>query len=278
MSLMEYLEPRLQKENAPGNGPYYSLDAKGVRVAAEYLRCTLTGAMVACLANDVWPLRFCRNRGLFSSAEQATLLKSHAAQIGCGGLGGPTAILLARLGLGSLTLCDPDTFTESNLNRQRLCREDRLGINKALAAQDEVRRIASHVTVKAVPESATRDNIVSLLSGVDVVVDGLDNHESRRLVLQATREAGIPYVYGAIAGQEGFACLEDAYSGPILDTILEGRQGDMAEQRLGTPTLTPTATAVMQCLLAIRALLGKPSNSSLWHLDLSVPEIENLLF
>ena len=276
MPLMEYLEPRLQKETAPGNGPYYSVDAKGVRAAAEYLRCTLTGAMVACLANDVWPLRFCRNRGLFSANEQAKLLKSHAAQIGCGGLGGPTTILLARLGLGSLTICDPDTFTESNLNRQLLCREDRLGINKALAAQDEVRRIASHVTVRAVPEGATPENITSLLSDVDVVVDGLDNLESRRLVLRAAREAGIPYVYGAIAGQEGFACLEDAHSGPILDAILEGQHGNMAEQRLGTPTLTPTATAVMECLLAIRALLGKPSSSSLWHLDLSVPEIQSL--
>ncbi len=279
MPLMPFLQPRLREEHAPGDGPYHSVDAKGVRLAADFLGSSLTGAMVACLENNVWPLRFCRNRGLFRPAEQARLLQSHVAQIGCGGLGGLTISLLARLGLGRLTVCDPDSFCESNLNRQLLCREDRLGMNKALAAEEEVRLIASHMRVRAVPEAATQKNIASVLSGVDVVVDGLDNVESRRVVLQATREAGIPYVYAAVAGQEGFVCLEDAATGPILDAVLDARQQNpMAEQRLGVPTLTPAAAAVMQCLLAVRALLGAPSDSSLWHLDLSVPEMERLLF
>ncbi|MDL2207903.1 ThiF family adenylyltransferase [Desulfovibrio sp. OttesenSCG-928-M16] len=275
---MQHLEPSLREESFPGDGPYLCLDAQGVKAAAEYLGCSPTGAMVACLEKNIWPLRFCRNRGLFSAAEQARLLTSHAAQIGCGGLGGSTATLLVRLGLGGLTLCDPDSFSESNLNRQSLCREDSLGINKAIAARTEVGRIASHVTVRVFPVAAMQENIGSILSGADVVLDGLDNLESRGIVLRAARKAGIPYVYGAIAGQEGFACLEDASSGPVLDAVLDvpPDHSPLAEQFLGVPTLTPMATAVIQCLLAVKCLLGKPSDARLWHMDLATPEIEGL--
>ena len=287
MSLMEYLKPRLRVESSPGDGPYHSLDAEGIRLAADFLGTSLTGAMAACLEQGIWPLRFCRNRGLFSAEEQARLLQSHVLHAGCGGLGGAAIILLARLGIGRMTLCDPDVFCESNLNRQSLCREDRLGMNKAIAGKEELRCIASHIQVRAVPEALTQENIAPLLYGVGGVVDGLDTLEARRVVLQGARKAGVPYVYGALAGQEGFACLEDADTGPILDTVLSTPpRGSLAEHRLGTPTLTPTATAVMQCLLAVRAILGTPSgrtdglparrSSPLWYLDLSVAAVEKL--
>jgi len=277
--LKQQLAPFLREETKPGNGNYYSIGLEGVRAAAAFLNCDAAAAMVFCLQHNIWPLRFCRNRGLFTALKQAALLQSHVAVIGCGGLGGITITLLARLGIGALTLCDPDVFEESNLNRQVLCREDRLGMNKASAARDELALIASHVKVRAMPVAATADNMPEILQGVDLVIDCLDKIETRRMVALAARRAGIPFVHGAIAGQEGFVMLD---CGPVHlfdQAYATRREGDAtAEQRLGVPTLTPAATGILQCELAVRFLpgQGQTTQSCAWHLDLSVPEIEPL--
>ncbi len=270
----------------PGPEPFDCISLAGTNALAGLLGVPPRQAMIFCLERKVWPLRFKGNRGALSAADQATLLRSHAAVIGCGGLGGHVILMLARLGVGALTLCDNDVFEESNLNRQILCREDRLGMNKAAAAKQELALTAAHASVRTFECEADADTLPDMLAGASLAIDCLDNLKTRRLVEEAAHNAGLSFIHGAIAGYEGFALTSRPAPGqaPAL-ARLYGEAGfnktEGAEVKAGVPTPTPAATAVLQVMLALRELLGPPGGQSdgiaLQHLDLSVPSLDILL-
>ena len=91
------------------------------------------------------PERFYRNAGVLNSREMARLLESRVFIAGCSVLGGHVAVLLARLGIGALRLCDPDVFEESHLNRQCFCTEQTLSRPKVLACRDGLLGMASYM-------------------------------------------------------------------------------------------------------------------------------------
>lgn len=294
--LPSQLNPYLSTCEYPGTGPYQAISLAGIHGAAALWRVSTREAMARCLDAGVWPLRFKANRGLLSAGEQATLLRRHAAVIGCGGLGGYLITLLARMGVGACTVCDGDCFDESNLNRQLLCREDRLGVNKALAAKAELALVASHVAVTAVMESATAANLPDILAPAHVAVDCLDSVAVRLVLERAAEAAGIPYIHGSLAGLEGFALaarpgdrpMTRLYGAEILSEPGMSAPMQGAEKRAGTPTPIPAAVAALQTVLTVRALLAEAkgdvvagsfseSASALWHLDLAVPSLEVLL-
>lgn len=273
------LAPFCQPQAGPGPDPFQAVSMAGIRTAAGRLGITLTQTMALCLKHGVWPLRFARNRGVLTAAEQRDLLESRAAIIGCGGLGGHVATLLARAGVGAFTLCDCDVFDESNLNRQLLCTEATLGRNKAEVAREELARIASHADARVFPVRAEPGNLPSILHGAALVMDCLDSLETRRHVARAADAAGIPFIHGAVAGEEGFAMAvlpgEKSLEALYHDAPQPGENG--AESRLGVPTVTPAATAALQASLAVQALTGKnPGTAYLQHLDLAVPMLERL--
>lgn len=256
---------------------YRTITLEGVRLLAEAMGVPSARAMSLCLGQEIWPLRFARNRGAFTSDGQRALLDSTVAVVGCGGLGGHVATLLARAGIGSLILCDGDTFSESNLNRQLLCRESGLGRNKAEVAAAEVSSIASHVSVKTCPVNITPENAVGILSGADLIMDCLDSVQARLLVGDVARNLNIPVVYAAIAGDEGFVSLvrpgEDTLRAVYGADAAPGTK--QAEAVTGVPTVTPAATAALQTALALNYLSGRDlPPSTLYHLDLLAPFLE----
>lgn len=279
--LEKLLAPFCATQSGPGFGSFPAVTLEGTRVLAGHLAIPLRVAMMTCLEHGIWPVRFARNRGVFRAADQRKLLASHAAVIGCGGLGGHVATLLARAGIGVLTLCDPDAFDESNLNRQLLCTEQNLGQNKALVAQSAVSAMASHIHITACTAAACPDNLPEILSGATIVMDCLDSLEARRHLAAAATVAKIPMVYATVAGDEGFTMLGHP-GGTGLQRLCapeETEKKRTAEALLGVPTMTPAATASIQTSLAIHYLLEKqPENSLLLHLDLAVPRIEGLSF
>ncbi len=277
------LAPHLTPLTAPGLGSYHAISQAGLRCVAANLCCSMRSAMLYCLAHEVWPLRFKGNRGVLTAAQQRRLLESHALIVGCGGLGGGVITLLARIGLGALTLCDKDSFDESNLNRQLLCREDRIGKNKALAAQEELQLIASHITVTTYPHAASAANLPDLVKEVQIAVDCLDCIPTRRLLEEAAHQQGIPFIHGSLAGWEGFAmacrpgfsAMQAIYGVALPSSISSAIP---AEKRMGVPTLTPTATAVLQAQLVLKELLGLGDDTPfLLHLDIMEPTLESLL-
>ena len=136
--------------------------------------------------------RYERNIPALSEGECEILLGKRVLVVGCGGLGGHLIDMLARIGAGALRVADGDVFEPSNLNRQLLSEVPLLGVSKARAAAERIRRVNPEVSVEAVESFLTEENAQSLIASCDAVLDGLDNIESRRILAQACGRAGIP--------------------------------------------------------------------------------------
>ncbi|MEW6262908.1 MAG: HesA/MoeB/ThiF family protein [Thermodesulfobacteriota bacterium] len=272
------LKPHLILNAKPNQPEFYSVKEAALFELARERGLTLARIMIECLEQDLWPERFRPNRGAFSAQDQARLLKSTAAVIGAGGLGGAVCLLLARMGVGCLIVCDFDVFDESNLNRQHLAKLERLGLNKALAAVEEIGRINPAVEVRAFPVKVEEDNVREVLAPAQVVIDCLDNMPSRYLAMKAARSLNLPFIHGAVAGLEGLI-LTSYPEDPGLDGLYGPKpaaKDDSAESFLGVPTVTPHLIAGLQAVEAVFLLLGRPSlaRRRLVHLDLSQPSLD----
>lgn len=139
---------------------------------------------------------FARNLGVFTPAQQERVRSLTVAIAGCGGLGGPCAVHLARMGVGELRLADPEAFEPSNINRQWGAYLDTIGVNKALATAAEVARISPYTRTQVFDEGVTADNVARFLDGVDAVVDGTEffAFDAQALLHAAARARGL-WVY-----------------------------------------------------------------------------------
>lgn len=204
------------------------------------------------------PERYWRNQGTIGVSGQLRLLQTKVAVVGAGGLGGHVIELLARQGIGFITVIDGDCFVSHNLNRQLLATGKTLGMNKAAAAADRVAEINLDVCVTVHACRLTEVNATELLTGMDVIIDALDNFSSRRLLYQRAQELRIPLIHAAIAG----------FTGQVT-TILPGdfaavtlfEQTELLEQgvevSLGNPAATPAFAAAMQVQEAVKLITGK---------------------
>jgi len=156
---------------------------------------------------------------------QEKIRASKALVVGCGALGSVLAEMMARAGVGSLTLVDRDYVEESNLQRQSLFDEGDAarGLPKAVAAEAKLRRINSDVAVQGNVADLSPDNIDLLIKGADLVLDGTDNFEARFLLNDVCVREGIPWVYGACVGSYGLALLVRPRISPCLRCVLEDR-------------------------------------------------------
>ncbi|QND81115.1 molybdopterin-synthase adenylyltransferase MoeB [Pseudoxanthomonas mexicana] len=141
---------------------------------------------------------------------QRRLEGSRVLMIGAGGLGSPAAFYLAAAGVGHLRIADDDVVDRSNLQRQILHTEARVGEPKVASAQATLGALNPWTHVEAVQVRVNSDNIERLLDGVDVVLDGADNFPVRYLLNDACVKLGIPLVYGAVQRFEGQVSVFDA--------------------------------------------------------------------
>lgn len=213
---------------------------------------------IAVLELGVLPQRYLRNCGTLGVDGQLALLRSHAAVIGLGGLGGYVVEGLARMGVGKLTLVDGDVFFDHNLNRQLLSSELLLGESKVRVATERVRLINAAIDVTAHAVYASEENLDQLLVGVDVIVDALDRLPIRLTLQDVAARLKLPMVHGAIAGTMGQVMtimpgdrgLRALYGdGPVPE------QG--AEAELGTPAPSPMMVAAWQVHETVKLLVGK---------------------
>jgi adenylyltransferase/sulfurtransferase len=136
---------------------------------------------------------------------QARLAAARVAIVGCGALGGASAVALVRAGVGFVRLIDRDVPELSNLPRQVLFDEADVaaGLPKAVAAAAHLQRIDSTTMIETVVADLTASTAAALLGGVDLVVDGTDNFEARFLVNEFCCREGLPWVHGGAIGAEG---------------------------------------------------------------------------
>ena len=144
------------------------------------------------------------------AAGQLRLQQSRVLMIGAGGLGSPAAFYLAAAGVGQLRIADDDVVDRSNLQRQILHTEARVGQAKVASAQATLTALNPRTRIEAVAERVTVDNVERLLEGVDVVLDGADNFPVRYLLNDACVKLGKPLVYGAVQRFEGQVSVFDA--------------------------------------------------------------------
>ncbi|MDE2277969.1 MAG: molybdopterin-synthase adenylyltransferase MoeB [Xanthomonadaceae bacterium] len=131
-------------------------------------------------------------------AGQAKLAAARVALLGAGGLGAPAALYLAAAGVGQLTLIDDDRVERSNLHRQVIHADARVGMAKTESARLALNALNPRVRIEARTERLRADNVERLLDGHDLVIDGADNFPARYLLAAATRRLRLPMVYGAV--------------------------------------------------------------------------------
>jgi molybdopterin/thiamine biosynthesis adenylyltransferase/rhodanese-related sulfurtransferase len=145
---------------------------------------------------------------------QQKLLDAKVLLLGAGGLGSPTALYLAAAGVGTLGIVDNDEVDLSNLQRQVIHTTDRIGVPKVDSAEQSINAINPDVNVVKYPTRLDASNIVEIIEGYDVIVDGVDNFPTRYLLNDASVRLKIPVVSAAILGFEGQLSVFAPYEGP----------------------------------------------------------------
>jgi molybdopterin/thiamine biosynthesis adenylyltransferase/rhodanese-related sulfurtransferase len=145
---------------------------------------------------------------------QIKLLESKVLLLGAGGLGSPAALYLAAAGVGTLGIVDNDVVDLSNLQRQVAHSNDRVGVPKTDSAEIAIHEINPDVDVEKYQVRLGAENIMEIIEGYDVVVDGLDNFPTRYLLNDASVRLQIPVVSASILGFEGQLSVFKPYDGP----------------------------------------------------------------
>ncbi|MGQ9507410.1 MAG: HesA/MoeB/ThiF family protein [Candidatus Bathycorpusculaceae bacterium] len=192
---------------------------------------------------------------------QEKLAKSKVAIIGLGGLGTASSLYLALTGVGHMRLIDQDTVEMHNLHRQVLYTPEDLHYPKVEVSAKRLTKINSLVKVEPIPENLNANNVEKLISGVDCVVDGLDNMRTRYLVNRACAKLQIPYIFGAAIGIEGNLSVFAPPETPCLECVLPNiEDSDLLTCDVrGVLGVTPGIIGTMQAMETIKVITGMGS-------------------
>jgi len=190
----------------------------------------------------------------FGEEGQKRLRSSHALVTGIGGLGCASVTYLTAAGIGRITIVDFDVVELSNLNRQVLYGEEDIGEKKVLVAQRKLSKLNPGVEIIPIFARITEENVFEIISGVQVVLDGLDNFNTRLLVNSACVKHKIPYIHSGVSRFRG-----------LITTILPGEtpclacfypEGSPGGEGLGVLGMIPGLIANIQALEAIKIIIG----------------------
>ena len=199
---------------------------------------------------------------LVSREEQEKFRNAKITVIGCGGIGGETIEMLARMGVGELVLVDEDSFDLTNMNRQTLATVDDLDKDKSEVAANKVKSINPYVKVTSYSKHVDKDNIDEIIGDSKIVIDALDNVLTRVIVSRKASEKKIPYVHGAIHGTLGQITVflantksyEEMFGLPSLGKELsEDVVKELRNVTSGTPPVIGPAPNLVGCLQAMEA-------------------------
>ena len=191
-------------------------------------------------------------------AGQQKLLECKVLLLGAGGLGSPAALYLAAAGVGTLGIVDMDVVDASNLQRQILHNMDRIGDRKVDSAKKTLTALNPDVDVVTYDVRLGADNILDIIDGYDVIVDGTDNFPTRYLLNDASLLKRIPVVHGSIFRFEGQVTVFDPYKGPCYRCLLpEPPPPELAPScaEAGVLGVLPGIIGSIQALEAIKLLL-----------------------
>ena len=190
---------------------------------------------------------------------QAKLLDAKVLLLGAGGLGSPAALYLAAAGVGTLGIVDMDEVDASNLQRQILHNIDRVGDRKVDSAKKTLTALNPDVNVVTHDTRLSADNVLDLIDGYDVIVDGADNFPSRYLLNDASLKKKIPVVHGSIFRFEGQATVFKPYDGPCYRCMIpEPPPAELAPScaEAGVLGVLPGIIGSIQALETVKLILN----------------------
>jgi len=207
---------------------------------------------------------------------QLALRRSRVLLIGAGGLGSPAGLYLAAAGVGTLGIIDDDVVDRSNLQRQVLHTDDRVGAPKTDSARETLLALNPDIEVNTFAERLTSDNAERLLAGYDVVVDGSDNFATRYLVNDICVRFGIPNVHGSIYRFEGQVSVfwpgRETAPGPCYRCLYpEPPPPELAPScaEAGVLGVLPGVVGTLEAVETVKLILGagEPLVGRLLHYD-----------
>lgn len=213
---------------------------------------------------------------------QRRLAASSVLLVGVGGLGSPAALYLTGAGVGRLGLADPDTVSESNLQRQVLYTESQIGRPKPAAARERLAALSSSTRFDLHPEGLTAENARELVAAYDLVVECCDNFATRYLLDEACAEVGRPWVYGSIGAFHGQVSLFNGRTGRRYTELYPDREALCALPR-STAGVLGTVPGVIGAIEASEAIkwiagFGESLEGKLFTIDLKTLQTETIEF
>ena len=213
---------------------------------------------------------------------QRRLAASSVLLVGVGGLGSPAALYLTGAGVGRLGLADPDTVSESNLQRQVLYTESQIGRPKPAAARERLAALSSSTRFDLHTEGLTTENARELVAAYDLVVECCDNFATRYLLDEACAEVGRPWVYGSIGAFHGQVSLFNGRTGRRYTELYPDREALCALPR-STAGVLGTVPGVIGAIEASEAIkwiagFGEPLEGKLFTIDLKTLQTETIEF
>ena len=190
---------------------------------------------------------------------QIKLLDAKVLLLGAGGLGSPAGLYLAAAGVGTIGIIDMDVVDESNLQRQVLHNTERVGMRKVDSARQTLSALNPDLVVNTYDVRLGADNVLDIIDGYDVIVDGTDNFPTRYLVNDAALLRRIPVVHGSIFRFEGQVTVFDPYVGPCYRCMIpEPPPAELAPScaEAGVLGVLPGIVGSLQAIEAIKLLLS----------------------
>lgn len=198
--------------------------------------------------------QFSRQIPILGEDGQEKLKRAAVLVAGAGGLGTSIALHCAFAGFGTVRIADCDTIERSNLNRQTLYRPDDIGKMKAEVAAERISGVTPYICTEAVNTVITSENVLRITAGMDIIIDAMDNYDTRYILADAAEERGIPFVHGAIDGFYG-----------QVSTIIPGQSVCLRcivphpPPQVKVPALSPTTGIIgsIQVTEALKCILGR---------------------
>jgi len=185
--------------------------------------------------------------------------------VGIGALGTVAAELLSRAGVGNLILIDRDVVEKSNLQRQTLFDEKNLGKNKVLAAEKRINEINSEIKIESHSIHLNSENI-GILQTADLILDCTDNLQTRFLINDYCKKEQKPWIYAAAIKTSGYV-MPIFPNGPCLQCFLAESSQETCDT-VGVLNTITVSIASLQVTLALKVLLGKEVEPTLYHFDI----------
>jgi len=188
---------------------------------------------------------------------QERLKNSTVFVAGAGGLGSPASIYLAAAGVGTIRICDNGEPELSNLNRQILHSEADIGINKALSSKESIKALNPNVLVEPLTEMIKEDTVENLVGEADIIVDCLDNFETRHVLNEFAVKKSMPFVHAGIHGLSGQLTFMHSPETPCLSCVFPGV---VPKEVFPVVGVTPGIIGTIEAAEAIKWIVGIGEN------------------